>query len=1050
MKRIILLVIFLPTMALNLISQSKESISDSLNNNFGFIENKGQIIDQNKKTNPDVKYLYNSTNINIQLRQTGFSYDTYTLKKIHDIEKAASEKFNKLPDDEIQYNFHRIDIEFEGANSNLLIEASQPFQDVINYYTSGTSNEEIVNVKHFKKIVYKNVYPQIDVEFIVDEKVGNKNGFKYNFIVNKGGDINDIKLRFKGATTEIIENESIQINTSNGNILETIPLSYLIDNNNTIRNVKVTFYKMANGLYGVKTNEINGNTLIIDPTPDVLWATYYGGADQDVCAGKVDKADNIVLSGQTKSSTNIATNGAFQTTYTGDIDCFIAKFNTSGVRQWATYYGGSDLDQSQYIAFDSQNNIIVVGYTFSTANISTQGSQQPVYAGNLDGFIIKFTSAGVRLWGTYFGGTSQERLYAVGVDNDNNIVVFGSTFSNGLATQGAHQISYGGNEDACLIKYNPDGVLLWCTYYGGDSEDEGYRLSLDANKNIYLTGFTRSANNISTTASHQTSMGGWQDAYVAKFSATGTLIWGTYYGGHLMDEGDGISVDSAGNVVVAGYTHSTNAISTSGSHQVNPGGSQDVFVVKFNNSGNRLWATYYGGSSDDYCINLETDYTNNIYFTGYTASTNAIATGGSYQPSYGGGIYDAYMVKLDENGVRQWGTYYGGSGDDYGIFISLDNAYNIYISGYTNSISNIATPGAHQTNNNGGVYDAFVAKFSNVCSNFNPVVSVNNPLCEGDSIKFWASAGFTYSWAGPNGFTSNNQSPVIPYATQINAGNYTVTISDSNGCSETNALLVNINPMPAVSFSANVLNGCAPLNVSFNDFSTPAITFWLWNFGDPTSGSSNTSNLQNPLHNFAYGGTYSVTLTVTATGGCQQTFTFNNLINVYPSPTVDAGLDQTIYPGDTITLNGSGGPPYLWTPAETLSDSDTANPLAFPSFTTTYILSVTNSFNCAASDEVVITIGEIDAEIFVPNIFSPNNDGVNDVLYVFGPNIKAMTFFIYNRWGNKVFETQKQNIGWNGFHNGLEAQIGVYVYYLEAELINEKKIIKKGNISLVR
>ncbi len=150
------------------------------------------------------------------------------------------------------------------------------------------------------------------------------------------------------------------------------------------------------------------------------------------------------------------------------------------------------------------------------------------------------------------------------------------------------------------------------------------------------------------------------DAFLVKFNANGVRQWATFYGGVGNERGYSTATDGTGNVYLTGYTVSTTDIATPGSHDTSFGGMVDAFLVKFNASGVRQWGTYYGGTGDEtgYCAVV--DCSGNVYLAGETTSTTNIATTGSHDNSFGGGTYDAFLVKFNINGVRQWATYYGG------------------------------------------------------------------------------------------------------------------------------------------------------------------------------------------------------------------------------------------------------------------------------------------------------------------------------------------------------------------------------------------------------
>ncbi|MGB9772205.1 MAG: SBBP repeat-containing protein, partial [Candidatus Kapaibacteriota bacterium] len=252
---------------------------------------------------------------------------------------------------------------------------------------------------------------------------------------------------------------------------------------------------------------------------------------------------------------------------------------------------------------------------------------------------------------------------------------------------------------------------LWGTYYGGSSTEIGYGIHADANGNSYITGYTYSTNNIATAGAFQTTLNTTPDAFLVKFNANGVRQWGTYYGGSSSDYGYGISADSYGNVYFGGYTYSSNVIASSNGHQTTISTTPDCFLVKFDSYGVRQWGTYYGGNNTDICYSCAADASGNAYLAGYyTYSTDNIATSNGHQTSIST-TPDGFLVKFNTNGVRQWGTYYGGNSSDYIFSVSCDGSGNVYIGGYTYSSTNIATSGAHQT-----MYvvtpDAFVVKFN--------------------------------------------------------------------------------------------------------------------------------------------------------------------------------------------------------------------------------------------------------------------------------------------------------------------------------------------------
>ncbi|MCX6292338.1 MAG: SBBP repeat-containing protein [Bacteroidetes bacterium] len=382
-------------------------------------------------------------------------------------------------------------------------------------------------------------------------------------------------------------------------------------------------------------------------------------------------------------------------------------------RMWATYYGGSDSEFGNSVTTDAAGNVYVAGWTYSTSNISTAGSYQPVFGGSTDAYLVKFNGAGVRLWATYYGGTDADYGYGVKTDAAGNVYLAGYTFStSGIATAGSFQPSLNGVADAFLVKFDSNGNRIWGTYYGGADFDQGVDLATDATGNVYMTGYTISTTDISSAGSYQTTNGGLADAFLVKFNGSGNRLWGTYYGGTDQDLSNDVATDTAGNVFIGGYTMSTSAIASAGGFQNSFGGNQDAFIAKFDPSGNRLWATYYGGSDLEYGFGIATGPGGCVYLAGITNSTSGIASGG-FQNTFGGWS-DSYLVKFDASGNRLWGTYYGGANAEEGNDVATDAWGNVFLVGdvYSPNAGNcIATPGGFQ-NNLIGTENHFLAAFT--------------------------------------------------------------------------------------------------------------------------------------------------------------------------------------------------------------------------------------------------------------------------------------------------------------------------------------------------
>lgn len=314
-----------------------------------------------------------------------------------------------------------------------------------------------------------------------------------------------------------------------------------------------------------------------------------------------------------------------------------------------------------------------------------------------------------RDWATYFGGMMQERGWDIAVDHTGYVYMVGET--QGQFSKSPFFNNLSGACDAYITKFDPQGQVIWARYFGGPAADGGRSVATDLTGNIYLAGITNSQTGIAFNA-FQPALAGDNDAFVAKFRTDGTLIWSTYFGGPASDAfyQVRITTDTTGNVFLCGITHSTSGIAHAGYQNTFGGSNCDAYLVKFDSSGNRLWATYFGGYNDDFGHGVACDKEGNVYLAGRTMSPG-LAYNGYLSSTIG---VDAFLVKFDANGNRIWSTYYGGSQLDYGATVATDSKGNVYLSGFASSGGGIAWNGYQNTL--GGAFDAFIVKFDSTCT----------------------------------------------------------------------------------------------------------------------------------------------------------------------------------------------------------------------------------------------------------------------------------------------------------------------------------------------
>ena len=327
-------------------------------------------------------------------------------------------------------------------------------------------------------------------------------------------------------------------------------------------------------------------------------------------------------------------------------------------------------------------------------------------------------------YATFLGGSSTnggDTAYDIDIDASGNAYVIGVTDSSDFPTNNPYQ-GYGGGtcfgslpcSDAFVTKINASGsARLYSTYIGGNQSDYGYGLRVDASGSAYITGITNSPN-FPTLNPLQATLGGNDDAFIVKLSATGNaLAYATYLGGSGTDQGQAIDVDTGGNAYVTGSTGSAN-FPTSNAFQSALGNSAnltDVFVTKLNASGNALvYSTYLGGNWHDNGYAIVVDSLGSAYITGSVSSPDFPVAAALY-PTLNGSM-DAFVTKLSPLGNSLvFSTYLGGtSGEDRGEGIALDSSLNVYVTGWAGF--NFPTVNAYDSTFGGGNFpsDAFLTK----------------------------------------------------------------------------------------------------------------------------------------------------------------------------------------------------------------------------------------------------------------------------------------------------------------------------------------------------
>ncbi len=561
-----------------------------------------------------------------------------------------------------------------------------------------------------------------------------------------------------------------------------------------------------------------------------LWSTYFGGNDEDQATALACRGPVLYLAGYTKSTNGIAAGNYYQDTLAGDYDGFLARFSPTGSLLWAKYVGGTALDQITGLSCDTNLKVYATGITLSTG-LADSNAYQDSLAGSADAFLMRFDSLGARSWSTYFGGPGSDNGYSIFCDTSLNLYLSGSTNStSGIASTNPFQASLAGGFDAFLAKFNSSGSFKWATYYGGTANDCAYSVCSNGTNKVFLGGSTGSNSGIASSGAYQNTFGGGSsDAFVGVFDSTGQRTWASYLGGSGSDSSKAVALDLAQNIYTCGVTASNAAISTANSfQQYFGGGTFDAFVAKFkldtivainlpfydtvicagaffqlsvNTVSNFLAANVFtvqlSDSSGNFsnAVNLGALVASGACTIGCTIPANTLA-GQHYRirvyatmpsdTSQNDGA-DIRIKPLPFHSIASNSPLC--TGDTLHLRDSAANLLSAYWHGPNSMSSYLINP--YMVNiipSDSGWY--FVKdSFSNSCvirdsvfvqigiTPHKPLASSNNPACLNDSLLLSATdstPNVSYSWLGPNSFTSSLNPILQLHATYADSGWYVV------------------------------------------------------------------------------------------------------------------------------------------------------------------------------------------------------------------------------------------------------------------------------------
>ena len=674
--------------------------SNELNTNSQsdhFIENKGQ-------WNEAALFLANEYGMKTWITETGIVFDHYT-----DLHSEINEEKARKG--------HVVKMSFLEANNIKEIITNDASGYYFNYLLGNDRNNWAAKVRSYRSVELKNIYKNIDLKYyfdkgnvrydfwinpkgdaenillsfegadntklsehgdlIIETSVGNfMNGELYAYqIIN--GKKEEVECRFEKVADNTYGFELGTYNRKYPLIIDPLVYSTYLggadddeitcmatDDDDNIYiggNTESNNFPTTTGAY--QTNRLGWDDIFVtklNPSGSALvYSTYIGGSYRDNASDLfVDSDGYVYFTGDVDSWNYPVSASALHTNHSSGFnpDGIVTKLNTDGTDiVFSTYLVGSDEDKPLGIVVDGDGNSYICGFTASSDfDISTGAYQTTMTNSYEEAFVLKLNSSGSTLvYGTYIGGSSDDKANDIQIDGSGYAYITGSTESDDFpASTGAYQTSFGGDIDAFLTKFNTSASDIEYSTYIGDSDDDfGYAISLDNDKAI-ISGKTRSSDYPTTSGAFQTSGGGIADAFVTKFNSNGTsLEYSTFIGGSNNDAAYSMISDNDGNIYITGETESTNFPVTTTAYQSSKDVDEDAFLFKLSSDGEEnLYSTYFGGDDEDIGYAICTDGNISFYIAGKTVSSDFPTTTGAYQTSNPGN--DAGFVSKLSIGIE--------------------------------------------------------------------------------------------------------------------------------------------------------------------------------------------------------------------------------------------------------------------------------------------------------------------------------------------------------------------------------------------------------------
>lgn len=1025
----------------------------------GFVENKGQIVDQYGNPQDQVLFKLNTQALDLYITKTGV---TYVFKEQKDRIRPNKE----IDTSDVRLEIIRLTLQNSHISpENIAVEKSSKDGPKYNYFL-GHCPQGICNVSVFEKVLIKDVYPGIDWVFYRS----NENGYKYDFVVHGGSDPDQIQLVYQSLQKgSISASGSFSIPTEFGALTDQAPVSYF--KGKRIRSQ----YKLADQ----KENEYGGydshiqfaidwkvrNELLLSTTdsvvidPSVLWATYINTDNEFMNkAIETDSEGHLYLTGFS-SSTNfpvLNTGTYFQANVPYDMDIVISKFTNNGVLLWGTYYGGTSVELNYLdIAIDTNDNLYVSGSTQSSdfPLQNSGGYFDPTQAVPSNGlYMLKFDNSGNRLWSTYFGAG---QLNSIAIDENNNVIIVGFTGYQTFPLLDAGTYFQSSTNGAIytgfISKFDGNDNLTWSTFFGGSTAEELIGVDTDSEGNVFVCGMSWSADyplldngNFFQDTLYNSS------AILARFDPQGNLTWSTYMDGSIDELALAVKVDPNDNIFVSGWTISPDLPTLDAGtfyYPTGPANTSHQFYTKFSNNGQMIWSSYDGSQQNIWWGQLNDnqmtiDDCGNFYVVGTALYENLVTL-----PFPDGGFYsdtlleyeadttwrsDLYFSKFDNDGNLLGATYYGYHECDWYPIITTDREMNVWLSYiYWRTMDTInpmpQPPYPTVDPGNGAYFSANPDSLQGLSHVF--LTKMGQYKFEVHDTAICANAGITIDLGFPNA-TYNWSNGTTSSSVYVNETDTLWVETNINSCIYADTIIITVQEIHAV-YQVDTLF-CAPAELQFTDSSwvnIGSIVHWDWQFDN-----SESSNDVNPETTYEDPGIYTPILMVTSDLGCTDqvdSVDIEVLENVHAQFLTEPSILYTNHNVSFINQSVNESSWYWYLEDSLISTGE--NPFFNFSSAGEYEITLVAKHTNGCSDTATrnITVRD-EIVLYVPNTFTPDDDEINRYWKAYGDGTDLAEFSIkvLNKYDQVIFKSNDIHEAWDGTYNGRMVQNGTYTWFI--------------------